>query len=56
MPPEDCGGPSGYEELLGVLADPLHEDHEHMLEWIGGPLDPAAFDFALTNAQLQTVR
>jgi hypothetical protein len=34
-PPEDCGGTSGYEELLEVLADPTHEDHEHLSGWAG---------------------
>ena len=24
-PPEDCGGFPGYDELVGVLADPTHE-------------------------------
>lgn len=32
-PPEDCGGPGGYEHLLGVLADKSHEEHRDMLEW-----------------------
>ena len=26
-PPEDCGGPSGYERLLQILADPEDEEH-----------------------------
>lgn len=43
-PPEDCGGPYGYAQLLAVLADPAHEEHEEMREWIGGDLDPRAFD------------
>jgi hypothetical protein len=52
-PPEDCGRPGGYEELLEVLADPAHEDHEHMLSWVGGAFDPEAFDLAGTNANLE---
>jgi hypothetical protein len=32
-PPEDCGGVSGYEELRLVLADPQHEDYEHLRSW-----------------------
>lgn len=55
-PPEDCGGPPGYADLLEVLADPTHDEHEHMLSWVGGPFDPAEFDFALANARLQSVR
>jgi len=43
-PPEDCGGPWGYESLLEILADPTHEEHAEMLEWAGGPIDPEAFD------------
>ena len=27
-PPEDCGGVSGYDELLEALRDPHHFDHE----------------------------
>lgn len=37
-PPEDCGGPWGYEELQQVLADPRHPEHADRLEWLGGPL------------------
>jgi hypothetical protein len=43
-PPEDVGGPWGYEEFLEALADPSHEQHEEFLEWAGGPFDPEAFD------------
>lgn len=43
-PPEDCGGPWGYRELLDVLADPTHPEHREQLEWIGRPFDPEAFD------------
>lgn len=34
-PPEDCGGPFGFEELRAALADPDHEDHDEMVEWAG---------------------
>jgi len=34
-PPEDCGGPWGYENLKIILADPSHEEHLEMKEWLG---------------------
>lgn len=40
-PPEDCGGPWGYARLLAALADPAHEDHEEMLEWVDEGFSPA---------------
>jgi hypothetical protein len=43
-PPEDCGGVYGYENLLAVIQDPTHEEHESMLEWLGGRFDPDRFD------------
>jgi hypothetical protein len=52
-PPEDCGGSWGYEHLLEVLADPHHSEHKGLLEWLGDPYDPDAFDLAETNANLE---
>ncbi len=43
-PPEDVGGPPGYEEFLAAIADPSHERHAEFVEWLGGPFDPAAVD------------
>ena len=43
-PPEDCGGPGGYERLLEIIADPKHEEHEEMTAWLGRPWDAEAFD------------
>lgn len=43
-PPEDCGGTSGYAELLEAIADPGHEEHESSLAWVGGDFDPEAYD------------
>lgn len=43
-PPEDCGGPWGYQEFLEAMSDPNHPEHEDLSEWIGGSFDPDAFD------------
>jgi hypothetical protein len=43
-PPEDCGGPWGYQTLLEILNDPAHEQHEDMREWVGDHFDPEQFD------------
>ncbi len=43
-PPEDCGGPPGYERLLEILADSEHAEHQDMLSWIGTGYDPNDFD------------
>lgn len=34
-PPEDCGGRWGYTDLKEILADPGHEQHREMLDWLG---------------------
>lgn len=50
-PPEDCGGVYGYLELLKVLKNPSHPEHDEMLEWIGGEFDPDALDLDAINKQ-----
>src|SRR3990167_5782219 len=55
-PPDDCGGPWGYEHLLEVLRDPKHEEYDEMREWIGGDFDPEAFDLNEINRTLKSVR
>jgi hypothetical protein len=45
-PPEDCGGPHGYADLLDAVRDPTHARHTELLEWVGGHFDPDAFDAA----------
>jgi len=54
-PPEDCGGPWGYENLLRVVSDPEDPEHEEMLEWLGGPWDPEDFEPAVVNELLRDV-
>lgn len=49
-PPEDCGGPWGYALLRATLADPDHDEHAEMLDWLG--IDAAAeFDAAEFEAE-----
>jgi pRiA4b ORF-3-like protein len=43
-PPEDVGGTWGYEDFVHTINDPNHNDHERMLEWIGGSFDPEHFN------------
>lgn len=42
-PPEDCGGPMGYADMLEALKDPRHPEYAHYREWVGGDFDPEAF-------------
>lgn len=55
-PPDDCGGPWGYVEFLEAIQDPRHEQHEEMVEWVGGEFDPEKFDLAAVNKRLATVK
>jgi hypothetical protein len=58
-PPEDCGGTTGYQELLDALADPHHPDHHDLRRWLGleqgTDFDPARFDPADANRRMATV-
>ena len=64
-PPEDCGGPMGFPDLLRALAHPNHIDHEEKTAWLRdrrehlaqyderfvGEYDPREFDpMAVTRA------
>lgn len=51
-PPEDCGGPHGFEELLAARKNPKRRGAEELLEWVGPDWDPEAFDLALVNKAL----
>jgi hypothetical protein len=55
-PPEDCGGTYGYYDLLEALADPGHEEHESLLEWVGGEFNPKAFDLEAVDRALKRLR
>jgi len=55
-PPEDCGGPPGYEHLLRVLADPSDPEHDDLAEWTPDGFDPEAFDVRAHDTAVRAVR
>jgi len=55
-PPEDVGGAGGYVQFLEAIGDPRHEQYPDMIEWIGYPLDPTAFNLNETNERLAAIK
>jgi len=49
---DDCGGISGYYDLLEALEDENHPDHEDMKEWIGD-IEDYDFDMDEVNEDLK---
>ncbi len=56
-PPEDCGGPWGYENLKVILSDKKHPEHKEMKAWLGmkarDEWDAAYVDIREVNSILQ---
>lgn len=55
-PPEDCGGDQGYMNLIEIMKDPEHEEHDEMKEWVGPYFAPEVFDLRRANSVLKNVR
>lgn len=55
-PPEDVGGPPGYQDFLEVIKDPKHPEHEEKLEWIDGNFDPEVFSVDEVNKEFEKLR
>jgi len=55
-PPEDCGGVWGYANMLEVMDNPEHPEHDEMLEWLGEEFDPEAFSVEAVNKVLRKIR
>ncbi|HHU01308.1 plasmid pRiA4b ORF-3 family protein [Xiashengella succiniciproducens] len=51
-PPEDCGGPQGYQQMLKVLNHPGHPDREELMEWLDYDWDADEFDIDYVNSLL----
>lgn len=52
-PPEDCGGPWGYEDILNALKDPDNPEYAERLEWLGDDYDPEEFDLEGVNGRMR---
>jgi hypothetical protein len=53
-PPEDIGGPPGYDNFLAAMSDPKSEDYEGMRKWYGSDsFNPDAFERAEINKILK---
>ena len=46
----------GYGDLLKVIKDPGHEEHQSMIEWLGGKFDPKAFDLEKVDYWLEKLK
>jgi hypothetical protein len=51
-PPEDCGGPQGFAELLQALQDVNHPSHDEACEWLGDFI-PESFSADKINRRLR---
>ena len=54
-PPEDCGGPWGYENFLKAIANKKHKEHRELLQWVGGSFDPEHFNVDEVNTLLKQI-
>jgi hypothetical protein len=54
-PPEDCGGPWGYAELVEAIKDPKHARYAELTEWIGDHFDPDAVDPQWLAAEVEAL-
>jgi hypothetical protein len=59
-PPDDCGSVPGYCDLIAILTDPKHPEHEDRREWLGlqkgEKFDPAFYDMAAANTELRRLK
>jgi hypothetical protein len=55
-PPEDSGGIHRYAEMLEIIADVTHPEHEETLQWLGGAYDAQAFSASDVTFDDPTVR
>jgi hypothetical protein len=54
-PPEDCGGPPGFYNLLKAIRNPKHKQYGELLEWVG-EFDPEAFSVEEINRRFEPLQ
>jgi hypothetical protein len=55
-PPEDIGGPDGFETYLSAIANPEHLLHEGMLDWEISDFNPAECDLPALQRNVDNLR
>jgi hypothetical protein len=53
--PRTAAGPWGYAEFLAAIADPAHQRHAELKEWLGKDFHPAAVDEAAIRKSLKVL-
>jgi len=54
-PPEDIGGAPGFDLFLEAIADPTHEEHNHLIDWYGGPFDREDIEPDIIKIQMSRI-
>jgi hypothetical protein len=54
-PPEDCGGPPGYQSFLEAITNPTHPYHADAMEWYGDEYDPDDIERFIIDAQMSRI-
>lgn len=55
-PPEDCGGPHGYAEMLEIIRNPAHQEYHNTKTWLGKGFNPGRFNMESVNRRLLSMR
>ena len=55
-PPEDCGGPWGFAELMETLKHPEDPGYPDAIEWLGEDYSPQLFDLEAVQKMLKRLQ
>jgi len=54
-PPEDIGGPPGFDMFKEAMADPKHPEHKELKDWFGKKFDPTKPNTRSLNADVAKI-